>query len=105
MGTPTVEAGKSKFQLKFHQELSVVSVAQSVLMRDVSRDQITKTASLPPTCQIKGKGENYRLVYLQFHPYGKGGFGLWEDMREGASSLPSSTEHVSHQHHQPHKSI
>jgi len=44
-------------------------------------------------------------VCLQCHPYGKGGFGLWEDMREGTFSMPPSTEHASHQHHQSRKSI
>lgn len=72
-------------------------------MREVSRDQSTKTPSLPPPCHIKGKGENHRLVYLQYHPYGKGGFGLWDDVREEAFSMPSSTEHASHQDHQPQK--
>lgn len=54
------------------QELSVVSVAGSVLMREVSRDQITMTPSLPPACHIMNKGENHRLIYLQCHLYGKG---------------------------------
>lgn len=71
-----MEAGKSKFHSASSQELCVVSVAGSVLMRGFSRDQITKTLSLPTTCHIKGKGENHGLVYLQCHPYGKGGSGL-----------------------------
>ena len=87
------------------QDLGIVSVTRSVLMREISRDQITKTPSLPSTCLIKGKGENHMSVCLQCHPYGKGGFGLWEDMREGTFSMPPSTEHASHQHHQSRKSI
>lgn len=45
---------------------------------EFSRDQITKTLSLPPACHMEGKEPNHILVSLQYYPHGKDRLALGE---------------------------